>query len=97
MSQLRSVTEQLDLNTVLILISFLASQTSRFIILTKPLIRSNRQHYPKKSQYIPDLLRVEPYPPDSSITLILDKSEYVALLYLSFKTACLVNPTAPVT
>jgi hypothetical protein len=87
------VTKQLDLNTVLKVDSVLTSQTKRFTILTK--LRKKSKLRAKRTYYSSVRHRVEPYPLDSSITLILDKSEYVALLYLSLQPACLVIQLLP--
>lgn len=93
MNELGRVTKQLDLNTVFNIDSFLTSQANRFTILTK--LRKKSKLRAKRRYYNSVWLRVEPYPLDSSITLILDKSEDVALLYLSFQPAYLVIQLLP--
>ena len=99
MSKQGSVTDQLDINTLLRVNSSVDCQRSRPVILTKPQKRAkpraNRQHYPNKTQYIPNRVRIRPLSLDSAIKLTLDESNYVALLYLSSQSNCLAIPLLP--
>ncbi len=89
------ITERLDFNKALRVDNWQACKTSRPVILTKPQTRTARQDYPKKSQYMPERGKAEPSPLDSASKLTLDKSKYVALIYLSSQSAFPAIPLLP--